>query len=357
MTMDISSNILNVTLEPFVNDLSHDPYRKEYALLSTVLNFFWPVLLFAGLLSNTLNIVIFLKIGVNDSVSTLLLALSISDFFFISFFSPTILRASFSHFGTYQIFEFQVLYYLTFWPAITFYDYSAYISVFLGITRCACVAMPLRFKSVFTVKTTVAAVLILFCLDVLFHLPMLTAFRLGWVRDPSTNTTSLSLVRDSVTLHAFKQKINDIINKNLIPFVAFIIIIASVALLSFKLFESSKVRPRRYSDPSTKDTPSRSVGAKQTPSHKLSPKDVKVVQSVILVCSIFIIAQLPSVTRTIIRSSWSEFNARGRMRFLAGIFLNADCTFMMINASINVFVYYNYNRKFKSVIRSLLNLK
>ena len=288
--MDISSNILNVTLEPFANDLSGDPYREEYALLSTVLNSFWPMLLFAGLLSNAINIVIFLKVGVKDSVSTLLLTLSISDFIFLSVFSPTIFRASFSRFGTYKISELNVIHYLCYWPAFTFYDYSAYISVFLGVTRCGCVAMPLRFKSVFTVKTTVAAVLILFCLDVLFHLPMLTAFRLGWVRDPSTNTTSLSLVRDSVTLHAFKQKINDIINKNSIPFVAFIIMIASVTLLSFKLFESSKVRSRPYSEPSTKDIPSRSVGAKQTPSHKLSPKDVKVVQSVILVCSIFIIA-------------------------------------------------------------------
>ena len=355
--MNISSNILNVTLEPFANDLSGDPYRKEYALLSTVLNFFWPMLLFAGLLSNALSIVVFLKIGVKDSVSLCCWHSPSQTLFSSAFSAQQFLGLVFLVSELIKFLNLRVLYYLTFWPTIAICDYSAYISVFLGVTRGACVAMPLRFKSVFTVKTTVAAVLILFCLDVLFHLPMLTAFRLGWVRDPSTNTTSLSLVRDSFTVQVYKQKINDIINKNLIPFVTFIFMIASVALLSFKLFESSKVRSRHYSEPSTKDIPSRSVGAKQTPSHKLSPKDVKVVQSVILVCSIFIIAQLPSVTRTIIRSSWSEFNARGRMRFLAGIFLNADYTFMMINASINVFVYYNYNSKFKSLIRSLLDLK
>ena len=288
--MDFNSNILNATLEPLVKDIPGSTYQQEYALLSTISHSFWPVLLFAGLLSNATNVVVFLEVCVKVCVSTLLLALSISDFIFLNVFSPIILRASFSHFGTYQNSALGVMHYLCYWPAFTFYDYSAYISVFLGVTRCACVAMPLRFKSVFTVKRTVAAVLILFCLDVFFHLPVLTAFRLGWLRDPLTNTTSLSTVRDSWEAFVYKLKINDILNKNSIPFVTFIIMIASVAILIFKLFESSKVRSRPYSEPSTKDIPSKSVGAKQTPSHKLSPKDVKVVQSVILVCSIFIIA-------------------------------------------------------------------
>ena len=171
MTKDISANILNVTLEPLVNDF---PYRQEYALVATVFISFWPVLLFAGLLSNATNVVVFLKVGVKDSVSTLLLALSISDFIFLSLFSPTILKYSFTNFGSFRISALDVMHYLCYWPAFTFYDNSAYISVFLGVTRCACVAMPLRFKSVFTVKRTIAVVLILFCLDVLFHLPMLT---------------------------------------------------------------------------------------------------------------------------------------------------------------------------------------
>ena len=354
--MDIISTSLNATVKPVLNDLDEYPYQRDYEIFSSFMHSIWPVLLFAGLLSNLVNIIVFSKGGVKDSfdfaVDTLHLRLDVPERF-----QPINFKEQFFSFRNFSIKSFEShplpVFFGQHLPSTTFPPSS----VFLGVTRCACVAMPLRFKSVFTVKKTVAAVLILFCLDVLFHLPMLTAFRLGWVRDPSTNTTSLSLVRDSVMLHAFKQKINDIINKNLIPFVAFIIMIASVALLSFKLFESSKVRSRPYSDPSTKDIPSKSVGAKQTPSHKLSPKDVKVVQSVILVCSIFIIAQLPSVTRTIIRSSWSEFNARGRMIFLAGIFMTIDTTFMMVNALINIFVYYNYNGKYKSVIRSMLNLK
>ena len=187
-------------------------------------------------------------------------------------------------------------------------------------------AMPLQFKSMLTVKRTVVAILILFRSDLLLYLPMLTVFRLGWVRDPLTNRSSLSLVRDSA-VRAAKQNINDILNKNSIPWVTFIVMITSVALLIFKLFESSKVRSSvtsissiddtsgKSTDPKqTKsyklspkdaqvvqvcdpgvfylyDTSGKSADPKQTKSYKLSPKDAQVVQSVILVCSIFTIAR------------------------------------------------------------------
>ena len=354
--MDINSTALNVTLKPPVNVFLRYPYEREYYKFSSFLNLFWPVLLFAGLLSNVTNIVVFLKVGVKDSVSTLLLTLSFSDFAFLGVFSPTIIRNSFSRFGTYQIHSLSVINFIFFWPAFTFYGYSAYISVFLGVTRCACVAMPLQFKSVFTVKRTVAALLVLFCSDVLLHLPMLTAYRLGWVRDPSTNKSSLSLVKDSWEVLLYKQKINDTLNKNVIPWVTFIIMIASVALLSFKLFESSKVRSSAYNAPNTDDKPCNSSETKPTNSHKLSPKDVKVVQSVILVCSMFIVAQLPRLIYTPIRSFSSEFYALGHLRYLAGIWMKVEWTFMMMNASLNIFVYFNYNSKFKTVFRSLLNL-
>ena len=199
--MDINSTQTNVSLKHLLNDLPTYPYQRENQLFSSVLYPFWPVLLFAGLLSNATNIVVFLKVGIKESVSTLLLILSISDFAFLSFFSPTIIRASFSSFGTYRIPALSAIHFLCFRPAFTFYDYSTYISVFLGITRCACVAMPLQFKSVFTVKRTVAALLVLFYSDVLLHLPVLTVFRIGWLRDPPTNTSSLSLVRDRFDVH------------------------------------------------------------------------------------------------------------------------------------------------------------
>ncbi|GFR72055.1 chemosensory receptor C [Elysia marginata] len=155
------------------------PYRREFTLVMRYQPPFWPFLLAVGLTTNILNIITFLKIGVKDSVSTLLLTISMSDACFLTLVSPALLRHAFLSVGSYKVQALNDLRVMTFWPAFTCYDFSAYVSVVLGVTRCACVAMPLRFKSVFTKKRTIIPVVVLFCINVLIHIPVLTISRLG----------------------------------------------------------------------------------------------------------------------------------------------------------------------------------
>ncbi|GFS27782.1 hypothetical protein ElyMa_005303700 [Elysia marginata] len=117
--------------------------------------------------------------------------------------------------------------------------------------------------------------------------------------------------------------------------------VTCVALLTYKLYESSKVRSQPRNARSSEEPSSKSADTKATQSHKLSPKDLKVVQSVVLVVTIFIVAQLPSLTYTAVRVANSEFHGRGRLVFLASIFIKIGYTFNILNASVNIFVYYN----------------
>ena len=216
---------------------------------------------------------------------------------------------------------------------------------------CACVAMPLRFKSVFTKKRTVISVIVLFCIDVLFHVPVLSVLTLKWKTDAQRNITylSVSFVGNGIE-SAYKQTLNDIINKNTIQAVSMITIITCAALLSFKLYESSKVRSKPVQDPGSGE-------ANHKTSHHLSPKDVRVVQSAILVCSIYIMAQLPSLIYTVLQRIIPEFSTLGRLSYLMGICVSTTFICYLLNASVNIFVYYNYNSKYRSVFRSLFNLK
>ncbi|KAK3787625.1 hypothetical protein RRG08_034327 [Elysia crispata] len=265
---------LNATLAP---ESYEKPYKREYDIFVTIVYPIFPVLLLAGLITNTLNIVTFLKAGVKDSVATLLLTISISDAIFLCFFAPVALRRGFSSLGANKNRVLYEMFLILFWPAFTMYDFSAYTTIFLGVTRCACVAMPLKFKSVFTRKRTVISVIVLFCIDVLFHIPVLSIFTLKWKTDAQRNTTylSVSFVGDRIDA-AYKQTLNDIINKNTLQAVSITMIITCAALLSFKLYESSKVRSKPVQDPGSGE-------ANPKTSHHLSPKDVRVVQSAILV--------------------------------------------------------------------------
>ncbi|RUS68749.1 hypothetical protein EGW08_023489, partial [Elysia chlorotica] len=216
---------------------------------------------------------------------------------------------------------------LFYWPAFTFYDFSSYISVFLGVTRCACVARPLHFKATFTRRRTGLGVVCLLSLAVLLHLPVLTIFRIGWSRDPLTNASVPVLVaanRQSMV------KINDLVNKNILPWLSFFTMIGCVALLSFKLFQASKVR--------SLPAAAKADGAD---TNRLSSKDMHVVQSVVLVCSIFILAQLPSLIVSVVRVVNPEFDFEGKLERLFGIFAHVSLTCSLLNATVNILVYYN----------------
>ncbi|GFR72059.1 chemosensory receptor C [Elysia marginata] len=261
------------------------PYKREYTLVMRYQPPFWPFLLVAGLTTNILNIITFLKVGVKDSVSILLLTISMSDACFLTLVSPVLLRHAFLSVGSYKVQALNDLRVMTFWPAFTCYDFSAYVSVVLGVTRCACVAMPLRFKSVFTKKRTIIAVGVLFCINVLIHIPVLTIFRLGLKIDPLTNKSYVGVVREGGSLETYKQRLNDTINKNTLQVISFIVLVACAALLSFKLFQTSKIRSKSAAVSDTSEKSGKSPSQSQAASHKLSPKDVRVVQSVILCVS------------------------------------------------------------------------
>ena len=328
-------------------------YKREYDIFVSIVHPVYPFLLLTGLVTNSLNIITFLKAGVNDSVSVLLLTISISDAIFLCFFAPSLLRHTFSWLGTFQIRQMNELVRILFFPAFTFYDFSAYVSVFLGVTRCACVAMPLRFKLVFTLKRTVFSIIVLFCIDILLHIPVLSMYKLKWKTDHVRNMTFLTVVGESRDVYYYKRGLNDIINKNTLQVISFIILVTCTILLRYKLYESSKVRSKPASVTRSGEG---KYSSNQKKPHELSAKDIRVVQSVILVCSIYIMAQLPSLIYTAMRNIHPEFCGGCRYSNLVVMSFKTTYVLYLLNASVNILVYYNYNSKYRTVFRSLFNL-
>ena len=212
--------------------------------------------------------------------------------------------------------------------------------------------MPLQFKSVFTRKRTIIAVIVLFIINVLFHIPVLTFYKLTWKADPVRNTTFLTVVGQSRDVYYYKQSLNGIIHKNSLQVISFII---RTILLRYKLYESSKVRSKSASV--TGSGEGKDGSNQKKPHELLSSKDVRVVQSVILVCSIYIMAQLPSLIYTAMRNIHPEFCGGCRYSNLVVMSFKTTYVLYLLNASVNIFVYYNCNSKFKSVLRALFNLK
>ena len=326
------------------------PFLEEYIQALRTLTYLWPAILLFGYIANITNIIVFLKTGAKDNVTILLISLSLSDLAFLVLITPSVCGFIIeSHLQGSWPFDHLVMY-LCYWPAFTAYDLSAYIAVSLGVIRCACVAMPLKFKLVFTKSRTIKWVFFLVVLAVLLRLPVLTIFRISWRKDPITNASTIYLA--SVN-KASMSRINDILNRGFMIWFNYLTMVTCVIVLSYKLYQSSKIRQNcAVKGPQPSDQASDKPAAQG-----MSAKDLQVVKSVVLVCSIFILSQLPFVTLSASRLIKPEFDGETNFAALFGMFSQINNTCAYINASINIFVYYNYNSKYKSVARSIFRLR
>ncbi|GFR95099.1 peptide receptor GPCR [Elysia marginata] len=306
-----------------------------------VLSTLWVVTTLFGLVSNAINIVVFLKAGAKDNVTVLLLSLAVSDLVFLILISPhtcTLMIMGLAPAYTWT-FDKRIPYTLFYWPSFTAYDVSSFISVSLGLIRCACVAMPLKFKLVFTKSRTVKWVVFLVVLAVSLRSPVLSYVRFSWRTDPMTNKTVAYLKYVNMIP---MLRVNDILNRGLVIYLCYGTMVACVAVLTFKLYQAAKTRRDCLKTSQTSDQ------------QGLSSKDLQVVKSVVLVCTIFVLFQIPGLLTSTVRLVNPEFSEGGRFVFVFGMISQVNLSCTCLNASVNIFVYYNYNSKYRAVFRSLM---
>ncbi|GFR70292.1 chemosensory receptor C [Elysia marginata] len=268
-----------------------------------------------------------------------------------------------------------VLIFGLYWYAYIFYDYSSFISVFLAIVKCACVAKPLRFKSMFTKSRTLTALAVLLLTAVALRLPVLFVVGFTWKINPLTNRTFLT-----TTLHRnYKEiyKASDIVNRNIISWLTYFTVIACVILLVSKLRAASRFRQTLASlqsaqqatvqtNPGTLDEKQKHLKGPvltpvstrepntetNKPLERMSARDVQVIQSVTMICVIFIVFQLPFQVISTIRLINPSFN-EGTSSYLAyGFATTISAMFTQVNAASNIFVHYHFNARYREKLRS-----
>ena len=153
--------------------------------------------------------------------------------------------------------------------------------------RWACVAMPLKFKSVFTKSRTIKWVMFLVVLAVSLRIPVLTINRISWRTNLQTNVSSPYL---KAVNFDYMTRINDILNRGIVIYILYFTMVTCVGVLTFKLYQVSKIRHSCTTDL----TKVCNQASDKPVAHGLSSKDIQVVKSVVLVCIIFILSHLPS---------------------------------------------------------------
>ncbi|GFR91510.1 chemosensory receptor A [Elysia marginata] len=350
--MEMPLNLtLNSSFELTTQPQSTVLYIKERLWTLKVLTPLSLFIMLFGFISNLINIVVFSKAGIKDNVTTLLCSLAVTDLTFLILAMPNACFWFIYAWVKNHTWPFHYAFAATFfyWPAFTAFDLSVFISVSLGVMRCACVAMPLKFKIVFTKSRTIKWVLFLVVLAVCLRIPVLTVHRVARRYNPVTNSSYVYVVASN---DVSMFKVNDIMNRGFFIWFNFIVMVSCVCVLSFKLNQASKIR-RSY----TKQSSHLSDQDKAVATTGMSPKDMQVVKSVVLVCSIFIFTQLPYLFVSTTRLLDPQFTGKGRLDGLFGTINTVGRTCSFLNASVNILVYYNFNSKYRCSLLSLFEAK
>ncbi|GFS15369.1 peptide receptor GPCR [Elysia marginata] len=293
-----------------------------------------PLLGLGGIVINIINTFIFYKMGLSDGVTQNFLILSIFDGILaaaalVNSLSYILMNTIYTRGGPVAE-NLQAV----FWASVVSWPFSQIVSCItttvIAVVRCCCVAMPLRVKQVLTARRQLAAI---------------AAFSLGvdsvlvYVFEP-THLVRFTNPSTNISQVAYEGARYDLLNifTNIFLYITFVIVILCLIILIISLNRSSKFR----------DQSSKVSGANEKKGEK--SREVRVVQTVILVAAIFIIFNTPTIVLSIVRQVTPGFSVRGHLRELYDFFIIFMETSLLLNVVANIFVYVGFNTRYRNIL-------
>lgn len=136
-----------------------------------------------GVATNVINIAVFQKLGVKDSMSVGLMTLSITDFL-VTFLGLAgtlcfVMDVYYPH-GPIDPLAFHYIF--VGWNRDIFYVISGWITTFLSVERCVCVVFPFKVKQIFTRGRSIVAMATIYLVIIAIHAPVLATQWLVWTQ-------------------------------------------------------------------------------------------------------------------------------------------------------------------------------
>ncbi|CAG5134803.1 unnamed protein product [Candidula unifasciata] len=321
---------------------------------------FGSVIAVFGIVSNVINVVVYCRQGVKDSVTVTFIALSLWDFgnCFTSLLSIICFIIE-SHFPIPTV-NFLAIQYVYFGYTRGFtYILSTIVTMHLSIERCICLIVPFKVKEVFTKSRSIlinAAIVIFSCAC---FCPAWATQGLQWEFDGRFNNSRLvlwiSINRRDVDVFV------DMFNGVVIPTIAQIVITISAVFMLSAVKTSAKFRLRSTGMSAVNEGQSGTQVAVDSKTDKkpntkdktMSTKDSKLAKVVIMVAVIFFVCNLPVLIVAVARALVPKLDIGKTYNNLYHVAYILVYDFGLVNSSVNIIVYYLVSSKFKEVFLSL----
>ncbi|BFZ07959.1 hypothetical protein BsWGS_10998 [Bradybaena similaris] len=336
----------NTTLRIHLRSETHDDESDALVSVQVRLIFQWifnsvlcELVDIFGTITNIINIVCFVKLGIRDPVNISLLGLASSDLgcLITLIWTNICYNPAFNGLDLpFSPIDFQ---YLTGTRLhIVFTRVTGCITAFITLERCLCVAMPLKVKRIFTPTRVSTIIAVLYMAVIANMLPMYYVTRLSVIFSPARNKTIIGFVyannRDRV------EGATCAVSCVFVPLSSFTIIVVCTLTLVAKLRRKSEWR--------------QNVGSVQT--EKATCRDQKTTKMVIVISSLFIVCFLPVCLVMLAMLIDKEFSIIGKRRNVFICVFSVCFLLESINSAMNIFIYYYMSTKYRNMLQQMIPL-
>ncbi|XP_059173504.1 FMRFamide receptor-like [Physella acuta] len=309
---------------------------QNIVLVSLVISSFLSPL---GIVFNIINIIVYVKLGFNESTNIILASLAVADTCILLTLlgytvnsNPLVVLSA----PSFDILA-AVGYLVLGWPNVLATRIAGCLTTFLTFERFVCVAWPLKVKALVTKATAVRFTLGLFVFSVAYSVPMYLANSIGLRFNPMSNQTSVGLIvaENSDVLEGVSRSINISIE-----FLSFSLVILFTGGLIQAFFRSTQWRNQT---------------ASVTKNSNFSNRDRMLLRMVLLISFVFIGCSLPLVVADVVMLLVKDYNVKGKEQnlFIATIYICFNLS--SINSTVNMFIYLKMSSKFRNVFYQLFH--
>ncbi|XP_013072793.2 uncharacterized protein LOC106059664 [Biomphalaria glabrata] len=336
----------------------------DVVILSEIVSLF-------GMFTNSITIIVLVRQGFRKSINVSLAGLAVSDFLSLVSLvclcvgnNPWLIQAdvSFDPIG--------VFYLTTGWPNTIFARITGWITAYITLERCLCVAMPLKIKRVLTRNTSLLILVIIYIGVIAGVCPIYFTTGLHWRYDAAKNRSIIGLNFIGANREDIKRVALAITNV-FSPFTSFGLVIICTAILGFKLTEKSNWRnsvtriarkvkgsPEKtvskekiisQNDVNPNNERANSCNENGNAAKVVSPvsKDAKVIKLVVVLSSIYIISSIPAVVHFVWMILDPQYTVVGLQSNVHISVAGITFLFQAANSSANLFTYIYMSSSFR----------
>ncbi|XP_035829449.1 thyrotropin-releasing hormone receptor [Aplysia californica] len=295
-----------------------------------------------GLISNVINIVVFVKLGFHDSMNISLMGLAVSDL--VSLVSMVYISLSYNPLFVNAGLPFDPLgvqYMVGGGIHVCFARITSLITAFITFERCLCIAMPLKVKLIITPTRTKLIIFSIFAVMFVVFSPFYFVNKLTWELDADRNATILThtFTDDRIIVETITFLIHGVI----FSVFCFVLIICCTVILVVKLNSKTKWREA---------TAAKGVNAPEG----VGVKDKRVVKMVTFISSIFIVCFFPATVILLALALVPDLGYGAKYENMWFVLWSISCLTETVNSSVNILVYLKMSSKFRAVfMKTFLN--